>query len=171
MALSAIPCATHAAVAQSATRAAAPNADQHASAPDLSGTWVLDKDKSDFGLLPAPATDTSTYTRAGDLYRIVEINGSDTGSSHITYSWPAGSGEASTDLPDLEVSMQTRVTLHGDTAMFVSQLKRGGRAIEIESGREYLSADGKVRTREYDLQSLVNPDADLQHVVAVFRRQ
>lgn len=139
--------------------------------PDLSGTWVLDKDKSDFGVLPTPASDTSTYTRTGDVYRIIEVSASDTGSSHITYSWPVGAGEASTDLPDLEVSMQTRVTLHGDTSMFVSQLKHSGRAIEIESGREYLSADGKVRTREYDLQSLVNPDEDLQHVVAVFRKQ
>lgn len=43
-----------------------------ASAPDLSGTWVLDKDKSDFGLLPAPGADTSTYTREDTIYRVVE---------------------------------------------------------------------------------------------------
>ena len=157
--------------AQTSNRLSGPNPDQHASPPDLSGIWVLDKQKSDFGMLPTPASDTSRYTRVGNVYQIVEVNAMDTGSSHITYSWPVGAGEASTDLPDLEASMQTRVTLHGDTAMFVSQLKHGGRAIEIQSGREYLSADGKVRTREYDLQSLVNPDEELQHVVAVFRRQ
>lgn len=169
--LCAVSCALCVVSAQTPTRPSGPNPDQHVNVPDLSGTWVLDKQKSDFGLLPAPASDTSIYTRVGNVYQIVEANATDTGSSHITYSWPVGSGEASSDFPDLGASMQTRVTLHGDTAMFVSQLKRSGRAIEIESGREYLSPDGKVRTREYDLQSLVNPDEDLQHVVAVFRRQ
>ncbi len=167
----ALPSVAWVAGAQLATRPSGPNLDQRASGPDLAGTWVLDKQKSDFGLLPTPTSDTSIYTRAGSVYQIVEVNATDTGASHITYSWPAGSGEATTDLPDLEASMQTRVTLHGDTAMFVSQLKHAGKAIEIESGREYLSPDGKVRTREYDLQSLVNPDEDLQHVVAVFRRE
>ncbi len=168
--LCALPCALWVASAQTPGRPSGPNPDQHVNVPDLAGTWVLDKQKSDFGLLPAPASDTAIYTRVGNVYQIVEVNATDTGSSHITYSWPVGSGEASSDLPDLEASMQTRVTLHGDTAMFVSQLKHSGRAIEIESGREYLSPDGKVRTREYDLQSLVNPDEDLQHVLAVFRR-
>ena len=169
--LCAVPCALYVARAQTPSRPSGPNPDQRVNVPDLTGTWVLDKQKSDFGLLPAPASDTAIYTRVGNVYQIVEVNATDTGSSHITYSWPVGSGEASSDLPDLEASMQTRVTLHGDTAMFVSQLKHSGRAIEIESGREYLSPDGKVRTREYDLQSLVNPDEDLQHVVAVFKRQ
>jgi hypothetical protein len=162
--------ATRAAVTQSPGRPPSPH-DRQGNAPDLTGTWVLDKNKSDFGLLPTPSADTSRYTRMGNVYQIVEVNATDTGTSHITYSWPVGAGEASTDLPDLETSMQTRVTLHGDTAMFVSQLKHAGKAIEIESGREYLSPDGNVRTREFDLQSLVNPDEDLQHVVAVFRRE
>jgi hypothetical protein len=170
-ALCALPSLAWAAGAQLANRPSGPNPDQRASVPDLAGTWVLDKQKSDFGLLPTPTSDTSIYTRVGTVYQIVEVNATDTGASHITYSWPVGSGDATTDLPDLEASMQTRVTLHGDTAMFVSQLKHAGRAIEIQSGREFLSSDGKVRTREYDLQSLVNPDEDLQHVVAVFRRQ
>jgi hypothetical protein len=138
---------------------------------DLSGTWVLDKAKSDFGLLPTPSADTSTYTRVGPVYHVVEVNAADTGSSHIAYSWPVGSGEVSSDIPDLEASIQTRVTQHGDTAAFVSQLKHLGKTIEIQSGREYVSPDGKVRTREFDLQSLANPDEDLQHVVAVFQRQ
>ena len=156
--------------AQSPNRVAGPPANHPASAPDLSGTWVLDKTKSDFGLLPAPSADTSTYTKIGEVYHVVEVNSADTGSSHIAYTWPVGSGEVSSDLPDLEASIQTRVTQHGDTATFVSQLKHLGKTIEIESGREYLSADGKVRTREFDLQSLANPDEDLQHVVAVFER-
>lgn len=63
------------------------------------------------------------------------------------------------------------MTQHGDTAHFVSQLRHEGKTMEVEAGREYLSADGKTRTREFDLQNLANPDEDEQHVVAVFRRQ
>jgi hypothetical protein len=140
-------------------------------APDLSGTWVLDKDKSDFGLFPAPAGDTSTYTRQDTLYRVVETGGSDTGTTRITYAWPVGSGRVTSSLPDQDASVTTQVTQRGDTAVFVSQLLHQGRAMEIESGKEYLSPDGKTRTREFDLQNLANPDEDEQHVVAVFRRQ
>ena len=62
-------------------------------------------------------------------------------------------GEATSDLPEQEARIVTRVTQHGDTALFVSRLLHSGRDIEIQSGREYLSADGKVRTREFDLKS------------------
>ena len=68
--------------------------------PDLSGTWVLDKDKSDFGLLPAPGADTSTYTREDTIYRVVETGGSDTGTTRITYAWPVGTGQVTSNLPD-----------------------------------------------------------------------
>jgi len=105
------------------------------------------------------------------VYHVVEASASDTGAVQVTYSWPAGAGEVTSDLPDQEASILTRVTVHGDTALFVSQLRHNARAIEIESGREYLSPDGKVRTREYDLQSLVNPDEDTQHILIVFDRQ
>jgi hypothetical protein len=139
-------------------------------APDLTGTWVLSKTKSDFGLLPIPVGDTAIYTRAGSTYHVVETAGTDTGAAHIAYSWPVGAGDVSSELPDEEASISTRVTLHSDTALFVSQLRHKGQAIEIQSGREYLSPDGKVRTREFDLQSLTNPDEDVQHILAVFDR-
>jgi hypothetical protein len=142
-----------------------------ASGPDLSGTWVLDKDKSDFGLLPAPGADTSTYTRQDSVYRVVETGGSDTGTTRITYAWPVGTGQVTSNLPDQEATVLTQVTQHGDTANFVSQLRHEGKTMEVEAGREYLSADGKIRTREFDIQNLANPDEDEQHVVAVFRRQ
>jgi hypothetical protein len=157
-------------LAQQPIRSADRPAAASGSAPDLSGSWVLNKAKSDFGLLPVPSNDTAMYTRAGDVYRVVETSASDSGPTHITYSWPVGAGDVSSDLPDQEVTIHTRVTLHGDTALFVSQLKHKGQAIEIQSGREYLSADGKVRTREFDLQSLANPDEDTQHLLAVFDR-
>jgi hypothetical protein len=140
-------------------------------APDLSGTWVLDRDKSDFGLLPAPTADTSTYTRQDSAYQVVETGGSDTGTTRITYAWPVGTGRVTSNLPDGEASVSTQVTQRGDTAEFVSQLRREGKTMEIESGKEYLSPDGKVRTREFVLQNLANPDEDEQRVIAVFRRQ
>src|SRR5579862_2321234 len=146
-------------------------ADATAASPDLSGTWILNKAKSDFGMMPTPAADTAIYTRAGTMYRVIETSGSDTGAAHVEYTWPAGSGESSTDLPDLELNITTHVTQRGDTAKFVSQLRHKGQPVEIESGREYLSPDGKVRTREFDLQSLANPDEDTQHVIAVFDRR
>lgn len=148
-------------------RATAPQA----AGPDLTGTWVLDTTKSSFGILPTPAADTATYTRAGPLYRVVETGSNDSGSARVSYSWPVGPGEVSSDLPDQEARVLTRVTQQGDTALFVSQLQHEGKTIEIQSGREYLSPDGNTRTREFDLQSLANPDEDVQHVVAVFRRQ
>ena len=141
------------------------------STPELSGRWVLNTSKSDFGALPTPVGDTAVYTRVGSAYQVVETAASDTGMTHVTYSWPIGAGDVSSDLSDLEVTIQTRVTLRADTATFVSQLRHNGRAVEIETGREYLSPDGKTRTREFDLQSLVNPDEDVRHVVAVFERQ
>jgi hypothetical protein len=153
--------------------AQAPSQPQGARAggPDLSGTWVLDKEKSSFGLFPEPTADTSTYTRQDTAYQVVETGSSDSGTTRITYVWPIGTGRVISNLPDEEASVSTTVTQRGDTAMFVSELRHQGKAVEIESGREYLSPDQKTRTREFDLQNLANPDEDEQHVVAVFRRQ
>jgi hypothetical protein len=157
-------------LAQTGQSSTAQHVDPHGTPPDLTGRWVLDTSKSDFGLLPAPGADTSIYTRDGNVYRVVETGLTDSGATRITYSWPVGSGEVTSDLPDQEVRVLTRVTQHGDTGAFVSQLQHEGKTIEIESGREYLSPDRKTRTRDYDLQSFANPDEDVQRVVAVFRK-
>jgi hypothetical protein len=152
--------------------AAGAAAAQQKTPPDITGTWVLNAAKSDFGLLPIPKADTATYTRTGNVYQVVEsADASEAGTGHITYSWPIGTGKVSTELTDQGVTMQTTVTQAGDTTKFVSQIRRQGEAMEIQAGREYLSPDGRVRTREVDFQNLANPNEDPQHLVFVYDKR
>ena len=144
---------------------------QQRAARDLSGTWVLNAAKSQFETWPAPKSDTAIYTRDGGVYQVVETTPGDTGAVRITYKWPVGVGEVSSVLPDDDLTVDTRVTQTGDTVKFVSQLRRKGNTMELQVGREYLSADGMTRTREVDFQNLANPDEDPLHLVFVFERR
>jgi len=136
---------------------------------DLSGTWVLDAQKSDFGRLQFPRVDTAVYQKSGVVYRVEEVGVVDS-AVRITYSWPVGAGTTTSELSGIEGSILTEVKIKGDTARFVSLLRRKGITVEIQTGREYLSPDGRVRTREIDFQNLGNPNDDPEHLTLVFKK-
>ena len=134
------------------------------SAPlDLSGTWVLNVPKSDFDISDPPKSDTSTYTKTGNVYLVVQRSNA----GHATYRWPVGTGDVTSDLSQ-GTTMHTTTTLKGDTSTFTSEIIAHGVTMMIETGREYLSPDGRVLTRTIVHQNLANPNEDALHFIFVY---
>ena len=100
--------------------AASPLAAQKATTPDFSGTWVLDSIKSDFAGTPVPKNDTSKITRVGNVYHMEQVGDFGPragGLQRLTYSWPAGNGEVTNDLPQ-GATMHVKTKLSADTSTF-----------------------------------------------------
>jgi hypothetical protein len=79
---------TIAAIALAAIAAAAPNTSTAQSVPNLSGTWVLQMDKSDFGMMPAPTSRTDVINHQEPkltIKRTVTSAAGDTTSSNLVY--------------------------------------------------------------------------------------
>ncbi|MFL5483664.1 MAG: hypothetical protein ACJ8AK_15890 [Gemmatimonadaceae bacterium] len=147
---------------------------QQASPPaalDLTGTWIINRAKSDFGTLPPPTIDSSVVTRVGTMYEIDATNDfGGQGTQHRVIKWPVGAGETTTDLGN-GATMQTTTKLANDTATFVSKISVQGQAVALQSGRVYLSADKKTLTREMDIQPLAGPSTDPLHFRMVYDRK
>jgi hypothetical protein len=133
---------------------------------DLSGTWVLNVAKSDFDVSDPPKGDTSTYTRTGNVYVVVQRSNA----GQATYRWPVGTGAVTSDLTN-GVTMHTTTALKGDTSAFTSEIMSRGVTMMIETGREYLSPDGRVLTRAIIHQNLANPNEDALHFVFVYEKK
>jgi hypothetical protein len=113
--------------------------------PDLSGTWVINIAKSNFGGVPAPRADTATYRRDGFIYHVVQAADQGRGLVHLESQWPTDSGEVTDSLPD-----GTRITVkahveHG-VQLFTSSLAKGGQTATM-SGRIEVSPDRQTMTR------------------------
>jgi hypothetical protein len=156
-----LPCALAGAVLMSAGGLPA----QTPAGPDLSGTWILNIAKSDFDISD-PKADTSTYTRSGNVYVVVQRGDGGRG----TYQWPVGAGDVTCDLPE-GAKMHTTTQLKGDTSTFTAEVIVKGVTWMIETGKEYLSPDGRVLTRNIIHQNLANPNEDALHFVFVYDKQ
>jgi hypothetical protein len=134
LALTAVAAASAPALAQDATRL-----------PDISGTWVIDVAKSDFGGVPAPKADTAIYTRDGFIYHVDQVADQGQGAVHVQSQWPTDSGEVTNNLPDgTSVTVKTHVE-HG-VQHFTLTLARSGQTATM-TGRIELSADHQTMTR------------------------
>jgi hypothetical protein len=141
-----------------------------AQAIDVTGTWVIDMAKSDFGKFPPPSFDTSRVTRRGNQYRVESITDfGGQGPQHIVYMWPVGDGDVINDLPN-GATMKTTTKMHGDTITFVSQVIVNGNAVASQTGRMYETAAATL-TREVDIQPLVGQSAAPLHFVLVYQRR
>jgi hypothetical protein len=113
--------------------------------PDLSGTWVINVAKSNFGGVPAPRADTATYRRDGFVYHVVQAADEGRGLVHLESQWPTDSGEVTDSLPDgTLINVKTHVE-HG-VQLFTSSLAKGGQTATM-SGRIEVSPDRQTMTR------------------------
>ena len=139
--------------------------------PDFSGTWVINRAKSDFGTMPPPTIDSSTVKRVGNMYEIdgtTDFGGQ--GTQHLVLKWPVGEGETTTELPN-EATIHTTTKLQHDTATFSSTISVQGRTVALQSGRMYRSPDGKTLTREIEIMPVAAPDAQPMHFRLVYDKK
>jgi len=138
---------------------------------NIAGTWVINVAKSDFGTLPPPTVDSSTITRVGNVYEITstsDFGGQGTQTRKLT--WPVGDGEASNDMPN-GATIRTTTKVAHDTTTFSSTIAVQGQTVALQTGRTYLSPDGKTLTREMDIQPMAGPSTDPIHFRLVYDRK
>ena len=141
------------------------------SGTDLTGTWVINRAKSDFGTMLPPTIDSSTVTRVGTMYQIeatTDFGGQ--GTQHQVLKWPVGDGETTTELPN-GASMHMTTKLQHDTTTFSSTISVQGQTVALQTGRMYRSPDGKTLTREMEIQPLAGPNTEPMHFRLVYDRR
>jgi hypothetical protein len=113
--------------------------------PDLTGTWVIDVAKSNFGGYPAPKADTAIYKRDGFTYTVNQAADQGRGLVHLQTQWPTDSGEVTNVLPDSTTVVIKAHVEHG-VQLFTSSLSRAGQTATM-TGRIELAADHMTMTR------------------------
>jgi hypothetical protein len=144
---------------------------QQATGADMTGTWVINRAKSDFGMLPPPTIDSTTATRVGAMYQVETTSDfGGQGIQHLSYKWPAGEGESTNDLAS-GATIHTTTKVQHDTTTFSSTISVQGRTVALQTGRMYRSPDGKTLTREMEMQPLAGPSTDPMHFRLVYDRK
>ena len=143
---------------------------QQAPASDLTGTWVINRAKSNFAMLPAPTVDSIVVTRAGNMYQFDATT--DFGAQakqEFVYRWPTGDGEVTNNVN--EAIVHSAIKMKGDTIQQTSEITREGQTVATQTGRVFRSADGKTMTREVDVRVTSTPSTDPIHLVFVYDRR
>lgn len=132
---------------------------------------VINLAKSNFGKLPPPTVDSFTVTRAGTMFQIEAITDfGGQGRQNLAYKWPVGEGETTTDLSN-GATMHTTIKAVHDTLTYSTQISVQGQTVALQTGREYLSSNGNLLTREMDIVPLVGPSSEPIHLLLVFDRR
>jgi hypothetical protein len=138
---------------------------------DIAGTWVINVAKSDLGPMPAPTIDSSTITRNGNVYEVVTTSDfGGQGTQRRVLKWPVGEGEASNDMSN-GAMVHTTTRVLGDTTTFSSTIAVQGQTVALQTGRTYLSPDGKTLIREMEIQPMAGPSTDPIHFRLVYDRK
>jgi hypothetical protein len=141
-----------------------------AQAPNLAGTWTISLARSTFGPLPSPTYDTARVTRQGNLYQIESVSDfAGQGGTRLTYAWPVADGETTNDMTS-GMTIHVTTKMHGDTITFSNTVTVQGQAVGVQNGRMYISAGGKLLTREVAYQPLAGANRDPVHLVLVYDR-
>ncbi|HEV2711162.1 MAG TPA: hypothetical protein VGU67_13185 [Edaphobacter sp.] len=91
------PASAPAATAPAATPAAAPAATPAATAkPDLTGTWKLNLEKSDYDQVPPPSDETLTFARTGSTSTIATVSDNERGKEVYTLPFTTDGAETPT---------------------------------------------------------------------------
>jgi hypothetical protein len=138
---------------------------------DFAGTWVINKTKSDFGVMPPPTTDSSTIVRVGAEYHIdalTDFGGQ--GLQHRVFKWPVGEGETTTDMVN-GATIHTVTKLQNDTITFSSTVSVQGQTVALQTGRMYRSQDGTTLTREMEMQLQAGQSTEPMHFRLVYDRR
>ena len=138
---------------------------------NLAGTWVINLAKSDLGPMPPPTIDSSTITRVGNVYEVVSTSDfGGQGTQRRVLKWPVGEGEASNDMSN-GATVRTTTKVLADTTTFSSTIVIQGQTVALQTGRTYLSPDGKTLIREMDIQPMAGPSTDPIHFRLVYDRK
>ncbi len=143
---------------------------QQAPASDLTGTWILNRAKSNFASLPAPTVDSMVVTRAGSMYQIDAVT--DFGAQakqEFAYKWPTGDGEVTNNVNGAIV--HTAIKMKGDTLQQTSEITMQGQTVATQNGRVFRSADGKTLTRDVEVHPTSSMSGDPIHLVFVYDRR
>jgi len=131
---------------------ASSNASTSSSArPNLSGTWVLDKSKSEFGPMPPPDTRTDTIDDKGATVKIVVNQSGAMGATSVTLDLVTDGKQTATSTM---MGSPASSTAHweGNTLVVNTQIDRQGTPVSLVS-RYVLSADGNTLTVTRDIST------------------
>jgi hypothetical protein len=135
---------------------------QSAVKPNFSGEWNINLAKSDFGVLPPPASIVRTITHAEPALTIVEVQRSDLGDQNTTRKYVTDGTETSFNANGADVKSSASWT--EDTLVVVSRVDAIGVTFNDKMS---LSADGKTLTSRVHITS---PQGEVDLTI-VFERQ
>jgi hypothetical protein len=127
--------------------------------PDFSGTWMLDVNKSDFGPVPGPNSQTDVIDQKGNTIVIKVAAVTDEGKQEFTIQYVADGKEVtvSPDAPGAHpapnVTMQSVSAAWDGPVLAVNQKLLYGDEPVTGVSRFSLSADGKVLTVDSDYET------------------
>jgi hypothetical protein len=115
--------------------------------PDLSGEWKLNIDKSNFGPMPPPESETRTINHADPTLnmKLVRVGGIGDVTTDLNYTTDGKEAVNTIKTPNGDLEVKTTMTWEGKNLLEKSKLNLQGMDIAIE-GRWELSEDGKTLT-------------------------
>jgi hypothetical protein len=117
------------------------------SAPDLSGTWVLNVAKSQMEGPPVRA-DRSVVTRVGNTYHIVSMVDAGTGPITDSLIVPVSDGETTNVVRG--VQLHSFLAYKGDTNVTTTDFKMNGQIVAKNTSRAWISTDRRTMTKVAD---------------------
>jgi hypothetical protein len=133
------------------------NAAVSSAKPNLSGTWKLNLEKSDFGDMQGPVSETDTLTQAGADLKIAVASETEQGKLNYEYSFktdgtdtpvPAGTMPAASPLQILSSKGEWQ-----DSLLVVTQKITYGEYSLTTKATYTLSADGKTLTKALHVET------------------
>ena len=131
--------------------AAAPAAQAPAVKPDLSGTWTLNLEKSNFDQVPPPQDETIAFSHTGPTYSIATTSNNERGKEVYTLPFTTDGSETATpkgifaDTASLQY-LSTKGEWEGASLVLTQKIIYQSGAGSLKSTFT-LSADGKTLTR------------------------
>jgi hypothetical protein len=130
----------------------APPATTTAATPNLSGTWKLNLDKSEFGQIPPPSSETDVFTQNANDLKIAISSDNERGKEVYTIPLTIGGDETPTPKDAFPDSAEFKIlSSKGEwqtgTLVVLQKISYQGGAGTIRSIYT-LSLDGKVLTKE-----------------------
>lgn len=122
-----------------------------ATTPNLTGAWKLNVDKSDFGQVPPPSSQTDVFTQSGNDLKIATTSDGERGKEIYALPMTIGGDDTPTpkdtfpDAAQFKI-LSSKATWQGATLIVDQRMNYQGSAGIIHSTFT-LSADGKMLTR------------------------
>jgi len=139
------------AAAPTPTPAATPAPAPAAAKPNFSGTWKINLDKSEFGQVPPPTSETNVITQTGNDIKIAITSDGDRGKEVYTTPFTIGAGETPLPKDSFPDSAEFKILSSKgewhDTALVVTQKITYQDSPGVITSTLTLSPDGKQLTK------------------------